>query len=427
MAINLRIPDWLKGVTSSVTGDGLRYVMWSSSTNYSKKAKRLETVLQNPAALFLLCLVPDLFSLGEYKLYRGTDNTGEKVDDHPVLKLLNDPNWMQTGEQFKWDYMFWRMLGTANMLTDSKILKDNAQNQLYWLSPDCIDWPKWFEDNKNSLFMSKQGLWKELYSKQITYRTPGQTYKFTYKELKQFFDISNGLDGWFDGPSRVDALYKVIKNSDNLLDSKNINSHLASKFLVAGRGNIEDISSLPMNRTEKEDIEKKVLGKKPVHGVKSMVEIKRFLENLGGLESLDKAFMNDAFIIGKMYNIPKDVIESFEQGSTYENQEKARAAIISYCIAPAAADFCRGVLEFFDVTGMHLELDYSHLPFVQTFEKDKAETLRLKSVAFKTMVSAGIRPEDAAELCGFDLDQFNEPVNLGSDGAGSEKEKFKVI
>lgn len=428
MAINFRIPNILKAVTQGVTGTGLRYVIWSQGTNYSKDADKLKMVLSNPAALFLITLLCDLCALGEFKLYRRQQG-GERteVDSHPVLDLLRDPNWMQTEEQFKWDYMFWRLLGTANMLSDSKVLKSGAANQLYWLSPDCIDWPKWFEDNKHTLFFSKQKV-NELQEKTLSYKTRSQKYTFRYKEMKQFFDLSNGVGGWFKGPSRLDALYKIVANSDNILDSKNVASRLAAKFLVAGKGDIENISSLPMGQKEKEDIERKVLSKQAVHAVKNMVDIKRFLEDLGGLEKLDKAFMNDAFLIGKMYNIPKDVIESFEQGSTYENQEKARAAIIYYCVSGAANDLCRGILEFFEVADHELELDYSHLPFVQTFEKDKAETLQKKALAFKTMVSAGVRPEDAAELCGFELTEFNEPVNLGNDGAGADgNKKLKAV
>lgn len=423
MALNFKIPNVIKYIREGLNS-GLMYVQWSSNTNYGKNAQKLKTVLENPAALFIFLLLTDLYSMGEYKMYKKGDESKEPVD-HPVLELLRRPNPMQTEEQFKWDYMFWRMLGCANMLSDSKVFKGAGANRLYWLSPDRIVWPTWFTKNNHTVFLSDASV-RELEKKVLKYRQQETDLPFTYKQLKQFFDISNGINGWFDVPSRVDALLKIVKNSDNILDSKNINSHLSRKFLVSGRGDPENTSQLPMDGKERESIENKTMSRKNITGVKSMVDIKRFLEDLGSLEKLDKAFMNDAFFIGKMYNIPKDVIESFEQGSTYENQEKARASIISYCVMPAANDFCRGLLDYFGITDHEMELDYSHLPFVQTFERDRAETMEKKANAFHKLRSAGADPQEAADALGLDLSLFSDPVNIGG-GTQADDKKLKAV
>jgi hypothetical protein len=141
-----------------------------------------------------------------------------------------------------------------------------------------------------------------------------------------------------------------------------------------------------------------------------MVDIKRFIENAGVLEHLDKAFMNDAFILGKMLNIPKDVIEMLGEGSTYENQEKARAAIISYCIQPDANDFSQGMLDYFKLDDVILEVDFSHLPFVQAFEKDRSEVKRNLARAFLDMVNGGADQQEAADVLDLAFTKFNEPI-----------------
>lgn len=411
MNLNFRIPNIVKKILP--WGDSFFFETWSYNTNYNKDAKKLRTVLENPAALFIILLLCDLFSMGQYKLYKKGEEKGEPIEDHPLLQVLRNPNPMQTEEQFKWDHMFWRVLGVANMLSDSKVLKGPGSNVLYWLSPDLIKWPKWFADNNKTLFFSRQSI-TELGEKELTYESESQKYPFKYKFLKRFFDLSNGINGWFEIPSRLDALYKIVKNSDNALDSKNINSHLARKFLVSGKHDPSNVATLPMARTEKDDIEKKVLSRKNVHAMRSMVDIKRFLEDLGALAKLDTSFLNDAFLIGKMYNIPRDVIERFDQGATYENQEKARAAVISYCIQPAADDFCAGLLDFFGVTDLTLMLSYDHLPFVQTFEKERAETDERRAMAFFRLVSAGADQKEAAELLGLDLNSFTEPRQMNA-------------
>lgn len=398
------------------------YQLWSSGTNFSK-SNRLKLVLDNPAALFLFLLLSDLYSMGEYKLYK-KGKEDDPIEDHPILNFLKNPNPMQTEEQFAWDYMFWRKLGCANLYIDSKALKGDG-NIGYWLSPDKIKWPKWFDDNKETLFVSKAKQ-NELMDKEIEYKTQSQTFPFKYKNLKQFHDISNGLTGWFSSPSRVDALHKIIKNSDNSLNSKNINSDFASKFLVAGKHDAKNINTLPMSEGEKDDVERTMLsGRKNVHAMKSMVDIKRFIERADVLKHLDEAWLDDAMKIGQLLKIPQDVIGNLSKGSTYENQEMARASIVSYALEPDAQDFCKGILDFFGIRDHVLKYSFDHLPFVQAFEKSRSEVKMNLAKAFKDMVDGGADQQQSADFLGIDVDAFG-PRNEGASNS-SESKLSKVV
>lgn len=378
-------------------------VTWGKKTTFQEK---MSAILQNPAALYIFILLPELFSLGEFEL---KTKDGKEVEEHPLLDFLKNPNFMQTEDQFKWDYMFWRKLGTANLYIDSKILSKG--NSMYFINGDNIEWPQWFKDNGETLFLSKRS--QQLMNEQkLTYRTKGQVFDFRYEKLMQFFDISNGLGNWFSSPSRVDALYKVISNSDKSLESKNINTEFLSKFIVSGKVDINDTSKMPMADDDKQSVRESMRSRENVFPTKSPVSINRFIDQSTVLESLDKAYMNDAFIIGKMLNIPKDVIEMLGD-STYENQEKARASVISYCIQADANDFCEGILKYFGLGDTYnLELVYSHLPFVQVFEKDKADTAKSKASAFSVLVNAGADQKEVADMLGMGdwLTKFREPI-----------------
>lgn len=399
------------------------YKTWESTLSWDKattQAKKLSTILENPAALYIFLLLPELYSMGQYKLYQGE----KEIEKHPLLDFLKDPNPMQTESQFKWDYMFWRKLGTANLMFSSKVL--NEQNKMYFLSSDGMEWSEFFKENSQSLFLSDPII-KQMKRSTITYKTKNQQITFPYERLQQFFDISNGIQGWFTSPSRVDALYKIIANSENALKSKNINSLFASKFLVAGKAAVSDTSKLPMGADDKRSAEASMLDDgKSIHAVKTMVDIKRFVENANVLDALDKSWMNDAFVIGKMLNIPKDVIEMLGD-STYENQEKARAAIVGYCIQPDADDFCEGILRYFGLDKSYdLQLDYSHLPFVQVYEKERAETVEKKANAFFKLVQAGADQAEAAEQVGLDLETFKE-VDLSQVSTTEESKLTRVV
>lgn len=395
------------------------YQLWSSSTNYGS-AKKLKMVLENPAALFLFLLLGDLYSMGEYKIYR--EGSDEPEESHPVLDFLKRPNPMQTEEQFAWDYMFWRKLGCANLYIDSKILREG--NLGYWLSPDCIEWPKWFDDNKHTLFVSAASI-RELMGKQLKYKTQSQTFGFRYEKLKQFFDVSNGIKGWFTSPSRLEALHKIVTNSDNILDAKNINSIFARKFIVAGKHDVQNTSSLPMRTDEKNDVETKMLGRRNVHAMKSMVDIKRFIERADIFKHLDEAYLDDAMKIGQMLKIPQDVIGNLTKGSTYENQEMARAAIVSYCLQPDADDFCKGILDFFGISGFVLKYEFGHLPFVQAFEKSRSEVKKNLAKAFLDMVNAGADQKETADFLELPITKFG-PRNE-KQGNQEEESQLNVV
>jgi hypothetical protein len=422
MAIGFsKITNVIRAVWQGAISKGSTYYVEYGGTNFNK-GKRLATVLSNPAALFLFIMLPDLASMAKFKLYReGAEEEGSEIPTHPILDMLKGPNPMQTQEQFIWDYMFWRLLGSANMLSDSRVLKPDGGNVVYWLAPDCIEWSTWFQRNARTLFLSDQSI-KDLGNQDLKYVTDSQSLKFKYKQLRIFSDISNGIHNWFEPPSRVDALHKVIKNSDNVLNSKNITSHLAGKFMVTGKHAAEDTSTLPMGAKEVADIEQKVMSDRSIHGIKSMVDVKRFLNDLGEIEKLDKAFMNDAFFIGKMLGIPKDVIEGFEVGATYENQEKARALTVSYCIQAAMDDFTRGILSFYGVKGYVLKATYGHLPFVQTFEKTRAETADKTASAFKKLVEGGADQQQAATFLRLPITVFTEPRQIGGSTTDAPEE-----
>lgn len=151
---------------------------------------------------------------------------------------------------------------------------------------------------------------------------------------------------------------------------------------------------MPMGEDEKRSIEQKVNGKKNVHAVKSMIDIKRFVENIASLK-LDDIGLAQYFLIGSAYGIPKDVLEAFNSG-TYENQEKARGAFVSYCLQPKGNLFFGAHANFFgyDKDGKSIVIDWEHLPFMQVFAKERAETKKTNSETLLNLMKAGVNLEE---------------------------------
>lgn len=364
----------------------------TSFHTFNSYAKKLEAVLTNPAMLKVVSLQCDMFSLGKVYVYKN----GKAVDNDPFLNLIKRPNPMQQRSQFLWDYMFWTMIGNAYCYVDSTVVDKANGNAMYWLDPGKIEWPHTIDNASDKFILSNKNR-NELENTMITYRyNDGSKFEFPVKKLISIGDVSNGLGNWFSSPSRIDALYKVIGNSEASLDSNNINIRYAGKFMVAGRADINDVTRMPMAEDEKRDIEDKIDDGKPVHAVKSMIDIKRFVEDAASLK-LDESYLHAYFVIGTMYGIPKDVLEAHNSG-TYENQEKARGAHVSYCLQPKGDILMNAFEKMFGYEDRDIVIDWEHLPFMQVFAKDRAQAEQIKTVSLLNLLKAGVPLEEINEF-----------------------------
>lgn len=358
----------------------------TSFDHFTSLTAKLQMIFTSPAVLKVFALQCDLFSLGQVYVYKD----GKVVEDDPFLKLIKRPNPFQQKSQFLWDFMFWKMVGNAHLYVYSKVVDRAAGNKMYWLDPSKIEWPLDLQ-NKRDKFIFSNANYKEVEDAEITYRyQDGKTIKIAIKNLISIGDISNGLGNWWSSPSKIDALYKIIANSEAALDANNINIRYSGKFMVTAR--TSDINSLGMSADDKKDIEEKVDNNEPVHAVISAIDIKRFVENAANLK-LDDSYLSAYFLIGSMYGIPRDVLEAYVS-STYENQEKARGAHVSYCLQPAGNMLMNSLEEMFGYDDRELIIDWEHLPFMQVFAKDRAEVENKKADTLSKLLDLDIPLEE---------------------------------
>lgn len=385
--------NWFGGIFNR-TRDYLKsgflpFHIWGTSpqfNDYTRDAQKLAVIFSNPALLKVFTLQCDLFSLAKVYVY---DDNEEIIENDPALDRFANPNYLQNQSQWLWDYMFWKMVGNAYLYMDSNLVdRDNAP--MYWLENHKIEWPTEFDRLKDKLIFSQSKL-NELMKTEITYRyEDGTTFKFPLSKIATINDLTNGTGNWFKGYSRIDSLYKVISNSETSLDSKNINVRFTGKFLVSGTQDPNDVTKMPMPEDEKKSIEERVNSDKQVHAIKSMIDIKRFVDDLRVLE-LDKSYLADYYLIGSMYNIPRDVLEAYTS-STFENQEKARAAHVSYTLEPAGEILGATVGKKwgYDIANKTICLSWDHLPFMQVFEKDRIAVKNQQINTFNLMRKSGI-------------------------------------
>jgi len=389
----------------------------------SNEEKKLAAVLSNPAALKVFALQCDLFSMGKLYVY---DKNEKPIENDPFLSMIKRPNYFQNEADFLWNYMFWLMLGTDYCYVDSKNVSDT--NVIYHLNPAKMEWPVELEKWKDKLILSEKTV-KDIGKIKITYRyDDGSTDRIPLEKIIISTDLTNGLGNWFKGPSRIDALYKVISNSEFLLDSENINIRYSGKFLV---GASNTTSLLGMGDEEKKDLMSKIdTNEQQVHPFKVPVDIKRFVENFSQLQ-LPETYAHQYFLIGGMFNIPRDVLEAFNTSSTFENQEKARGAHVNYCFDPKGNQFMDAFENYFGYNklGKNIYLDWTHLPFMQVFEKQKAEVEQIKINSLTSLLNLGIDIKQANEYLDLDFkikkpkqnEQENRPEETQEEPTGQEE------
>ena len=346
--------------------------------------------------LKIAILLSDIFSLAKLEL------------PEPLLKKFQNPNPFQTQSQFLWDFMFWQTLGNSYCVTPSRNI--DSEDNIYWMNVAKIDIPKKTKEKFDKFYLSKQN-YNELLESEIDYIFDDRTKKtYKIKDIIHIADTSNGLN-WFEGFSRLDALYKVVTNSNIGLEAKRDNLDFSRKFMVSGKNALEDVTELPMGEKEKLDIKTKLEGKERLHVGKTPVDIKRFTDNIKAL-ALDESYLNDLHIIGNMYNIPKDVIEAIGKG-TWDNQRIARASLTEMSLQAKGDTLIQAFVKHYKYVynPETMKISWAHLSFNQVYEKEKSETMDKKVDTMIKLVQLGADPNQIAKDFGFDY-KFKPNTNV---------------
>lgn len=361
--------------------------------DYNQELEKLKIVFSSPAVLKVIKLQCDLFSLGKIYVY---DENGEDISlGDPAIDRFDQPNFMQQRSQFLWDLMFWKMLGNAYCYMNSNIAENDTM-QMYFLDTTKMRWPDEFLKQSDKMLFSKSSI-NKVNNTEVEYKyLDGTSIQIRLGDITIINDLTNGVGNKFKGPSVIDALYKIINNSEEVLDATNINIRYTGKFIVSGKSDPNDVNKMPLSTIEAGDVETKINGYKKVHAMKSMVEIKRFVENLGNLK-LPETYAAQYYFIGNMYNIPRDVLEAYAQtGATYENQEKSTGRHIAYSLEPAGENFMEAIAKRWGYKKANkvLCISWDHLPFMQVFKKDLVTVNKTTIDTLTAMLKLGISIEE---------------------------------
>lgn len=336
------------------------------------KSIHLKTVINN---------IAELVSFGIWKV---VDEDGKELEGQQVIELLNNPNPLQSGEEFK---------------TSLSINEDVWSNAYIY---------------KNLIYQSiESGLPKQLWIMKSDWINVVPTGKF-YKQTKiegiiKHYEFDNGIvQDTFKPkeiirfkqsgiellvePSKIKTLHPQIVNL--------LASYDARKVLISERGAIGFISAdntkgnqVPMSPKEKENLEKQY---QKNYGIKknqrrinfSTAPLKYTPTNFKTKDLLLFEEVDDDYnAIIDAYGYNKNLL-SKEKGATFENVKESLKLVMQSTVIPRGNKYANTIGNDLKVNaeGKKLILDYSHLPIMQENRKEQAEVMNLNTDSFEKLM-----------------------------------------
>jgi hypothetical protein len=348
--------------------DGSVWTTLLSGDDFLNNSNYLKTSLENPVLNAIVSLRAKMYS--QMQIIH-IDASEKEVKNSDVLKLLKQPNYFQSQEDFLFQQMWFLSVAGNNYVYQIKPLSTDLPKAMYNLIPSEIDFNK---INKVDKFIFRKEQIKALSERNIKYTLDGKTYDIKLSEIIPLYDLANALttDSWFTAPSRVKAIEKVLQNIDVNLRSKHKNLQMSTKYVGVNKSTGMEAQ---IQKADQKEIER-VLNTKDVLTTNASVEYKHLVSDMKKL-FLDEQFADDANKCLLAFEMNKNVLNYFAKDSTFENQNQGIINWIQNSIQGSADNTMNSLSATFGLLekGEKLVASFNHLPVMQTLINDKIKSL----------------------------------------------------
>ena len=220
------------------------YAFFDGSNTFVDNGKYLKLSLENIVLMTIVSLRSSLYSQMEIK---HVNSEGVEVKNSDILKLLSSPNYFQSQEDWLYQQMWFLSVAGTNFIYQRKAFANELPKAIYNLIPSDIDLNNAHKVNK---FIVTQKDFKAFGERKIKYTLDDTVYDLALSELIPLYDLSNGLsnNSFFQSPSRVKGIVKVLNNIDENLKSKNVNLNMSSKYIGKNSGTGNESQLQPDDR-----------------------------------------------------------------------------------------------------------------------------------------------------------------------------------
>lgn len=355
---------------------------------FKNSEQYLKISLENPVLMTLIGLRSKMYS--QMKITHQTLD-GEVIKNSPYVKLLENPNFFQSQQDFLFQQM-WFLSATGNdfayqIKARTTNYESDVPKAIYNLIPSEIDFKN---INKVKSFIATDADKKAFGEKQIVYTLDNEKFNISLKDIIPFYDLTNGLtqNSFMSSPSRVKGISKVLENIEENLKSKNINLKMSQKYMAKNKNNMQGVAT-PIQDADRTAIEK-ILWSKSIQITNNDIDIQHLVSDFKKL-FLDEMYANDATSCLLAFDMNKDVLNYFSKGSsTHDNQEKGELRYLQNSITTSATNTMNSFSQqwgLFD-KGEKLVASYDHLSIMQPVMVEKITTLKLFQETMKIAIES---------------------------------------
>ena len=334
------------------------YTFLDGGNDFVNSEKYLATSLENPVLMTVLALRSRLYSQMEITHLNAQ---GKPIENSPYLKLLRQPNYFQSQEDWLFQQAWFLSVAGTNFIYERKAFTNELPKALYNLIPAEIDFNQAHKIDK--FITTKQDI-KTLGDRYIKYNLDNTNYNLKLSELIPLYDMSNGMtnNSFFSSTSRVKGITKLLQNIDVNLSSKHKNLQMSAKYLSQNEGTGNEANIQPADRA---DIER-TFSRKDLLITNANIKVQHLVQDMKKLY-LDEQFADDANKVLLAFEMNKNVLNYFAKDSTFENQSEGIISYIQNSIQTTAKNTMNSLSSQWGLIdkGERLVASYDHLASMQ--------------------------------------------------------------
>ena len=375
------------------------YIRYKNGSHFNFKrsanfldGNKLQIATNNPVVSACISIRAQVLSQVEFYI-EGAN--GEMEVDHEVIKLINNPNPLQSKQdllkQFEWfkcvyGYVYQKPYGAEAFTPE----------YLYNLNSGCIDFP---EDMLSPLMIDKAEV--QAYFEQ-KFKYTDETDKersFELKSIIPFYDVTNGLEAKeysaITGKSKMDAVIKQISNIGLVGDAENVIIQSNGREIFSSDNVGSKLqASVPLGDDDKKLIEGRLMnnygfgnGKRRSIATQSPVNWQSIHIKHSDL-GFEESIATNATLVREIFGVPNELYSAHKTGATFENQKEALIGFVQNVIQPVADDLANSWNSYFDLEETPIKATFKNMPVMQHTEQKKADKVLQIAKAYEKLVRA---------------------------------------
>ncbi|MBU3681626.1 MAG: phage portal protein [Flavobacterium sp.] len=311
------------------------------------------------------------------------DADGNKVEDHPLLTLLNQPNPLQNREQWLTQLSIQQDIWTCAfvyMLYGYRFDATSVPKALWNLPPDQIKINRtgkiWEQTTIDGIIKNYELL-------------DGSNKKMLPNEVMLVTTQSG--QNYIIGESKLLSLRTVISNIDSALKTRNCIINDRGALGILANNSKDQDGGLPLDEKERKRIEQEYRNSYGISDDQKKILITNSALTWQPMSFPTKDLLlfeeieDDFAAICGMYGMSRDIFPSVK-GATFENTKEAIKQTYQNTIQPQADQLMRIISNQFNLKeqGLTLEAEYDWLPVMKDDELKEAQAEQAEYQAIQT-------------------------------------------